>query len=280
MQGTEENPNLARFNSRATEWDQAPERVSRARVIAGRILEQGLVHPQAEVLDIGCGTGLLSLEIQDQALRVTALDLAPRMVEALKEKCAQQSVTNVEPVVADVRDHTDHGSPWCIFGVTRRFQSLTDRILVRPVLPGKCAADHNYKSVAGAVVRAEATAGNDWNSKGLEIRRGDRAPLRPPFVEVGCRLELDGGRTGPADKGQAIARCHRQHRRYGRNTLLDPPDCEHQLLLLRWTSRLLGGGLSCRCRVPSQGYDQVKRQDLLCCESLFDRGQADKALDQ
>jgi SAM-dependent methyltransferase len=47
----------------------------------------------ADVLDLGCGTGSLSLLLTELGHRVTGLDLAPRMVEAAREKCRGRSAT-------------------------------------------------------------------------------------------------------------------------------------------------------------------------------------------
>ncbi|MDF1556217.1 MAG: class I SAM-dependent methyltransferase [Deferrisomatales bacterium] len=163
-----ENPNLARFNSRAKEWDQAPDRVSRAQMIAERILEQGLVHPHGEVLDIGCGTGLLSLEIQSQALRVTALDLAPRMVEALKEKCAQQSVTNVEPVVADVEREPLPGGKYHLIVSSMTLHHLRDTY----ALLQRC---FDALRPGGAL----AVADLDWDASGYH--KDDSGVVHPGF---------------------------------------------------------------------------------------------------
>lgn len=46
-----------------------------------------LPAPPSDVLDVGCGTGSLSLLMADAGHRVVGVDLSPRMVEAARAKC-------------------------------------------------------------------------------------------------------------------------------------------------------------------------------------------------
>jgi 2-polyprenyl-3-methyl-5-hydroxy-6-metoxy-1,4-benzoquinol methylase len=63
-----------------------------------RILD--LILPAAgalEALDIGCGTGFLSLELASRGHRVTGVDLAPSMIaEARKKAAERQAVMRYE----------------------------------------------------------------------------------------------------------------------------------------------------------------------------------------
>lgn len=62
---------------------QEPTRAAWARLLAS------CVPPgPADVLDVGCGTGSLSLLLAEAGYRVTGVDLAPRMVERARAKLA------------------------------------------------------------------------------------------------------------------------------------------------------------------------------------------------
>jgi len=65
-----------------------------------RILE--LAAPQATdvVVDVGAGTGLLSLELATQVEQVWAIDISASMVEYLRTKAASAQMENVEVAVA------------------------------------------------------------------------------------------------------------------------------------------------------------------------------------
>jgi len=65
-----------------------------------RILE--LADPQATdvVVDVGCGTGLLSLELAARVQQVWAIDISESMVGYLRTKAASAGIDNVEVAVA------------------------------------------------------------------------------------------------------------------------------------------------------------------------------------
>ncbi len=48
------------------------------------------------VLEIGCGTGIISLGISGHALSVTGVDISPRMIEMAKAKALSEKITNVD----------------------------------------------------------------------------------------------------------------------------------------------------------------------------------------
>lgn len=65
-----------------------------------RIVE--LAEPQAghTVVDVGAGTGLLSLAFAERTTRVWAIDSSPAMNEYLRVKAASADLDNIEPVLA------------------------------------------------------------------------------------------------------------------------------------------------------------------------------------
>lgn len=88
------------------DWDA---RVAEAEVIArstgfrdlrDRIIE--LAQPQAQdiVVDLGSGTGLLSLALAERAAHVWAIDSSPAMRDYLRVKAISASLGNIESVLA------------------------------------------------------------------------------------------------------------------------------------------------------------------------------------
>lgn len=88
------------------DWDQhVPDAEQIARGtgfldLRDRILE--LAAPQATdvVVDIGCGTGLLALELAGRVRRVWAIDISASMVDYVRTKAASADVANVDTAVA------------------------------------------------------------------------------------------------------------------------------------------------------------------------------------
>ena len=65
-----------------------------------RILE--LAAPQADdvVVDVGAGTGLLTLPLAERVAKLWAIDISPLMGEYLRAKAASAELTNIETVTA------------------------------------------------------------------------------------------------------------------------------------------------------------------------------------
>ncbi len=87
-------------------WDSHvvdAEEVARSRgfqELRDAIVVHAQPGPQDRVVDIGAGTGLLTLALADQVERVWALDLAPAMVEYLRAKAASAGLQNIDAIVA------------------------------------------------------------------------------------------------------------------------------------------------------------------------------------
>ncbi|TXJ71506.1 class I SAM-dependent methyltransferase [Streptomyces lavendulae] len=79
------------WDARAARFDDEPDHGLRDPAVraawAARLSSWLPRHP-AEVLDLGCGTGSLSLLAAEQGHRVTAVDLSPAMLERARAKLA------------------------------------------------------------------------------------------------------------------------------------------------------------------------------------------------
>lgn len=60
-----------------------------------------ILEPQQNVLEIGCGTGIITLEIADLVKKITAIDISLNMIDVAKGKAEKTNVTNIEFKVAD-----------------------------------------------------------------------------------------------------------------------------------------------------------------------------------
>jgi ubiquinone/menaquinone biosynthesis C-methylase UbiE len=75
----------------AQTYDQSPSHAATDPVEAAAwraVLRRHLPHPPARVLDVGAGTGAMSLLTASMGYRVTALDLSPGMLERARHKAA------------------------------------------------------------------------------------------------------------------------------------------------------------------------------------------------
>ena len=90
-----------RFDDAATTWDEQPRRVTLARAVADEITRQIPLSGGIDVLDFGCGTGLLTLALQPLVRSVTGADTSAGMLEVLRQKVRSQGLTNVETILLD-----------------------------------------------------------------------------------------------------------------------------------------------------------------------------------
>lgn len=88
------------------DWDnhvvEAEEVARRAgfKDLRARIIDRSALQPSDVVVDVGCGTGLLSLPISETVTSVWAIDIAPAMCDYLAAKAASAGLENVNTAVA------------------------------------------------------------------------------------------------------------------------------------------------------------------------------------
>jgi len=90
------------------DWDryvacaEAVARTPAFQALRDRILERATLRPRDRVVDLGAGTGLLTLPAAHTADRVWAVDVSRGMCEYLATKAGSGGLANVEPVVASI----------------------------------------------------------------------------------------------------------------------------------------------------------------------------------
>jgi ubiquinone/menaquinone biosynthesis C-methylase UbiE len=89
------------FEQVASRWDSNPTRVKIARDVGDAILREVKLTPQMDVLDYGCGTGLLAIQLQPHVHSVCGADSSPAMVAVLQDKIATLKPSNVSTQLVD-----------------------------------------------------------------------------------------------------------------------------------------------------------------------------------
>ena len=113
LRATTSNGN-ARFNQEALSWDSRPFVHEASQAACTAILSR-LEHirpPPKQVLEIGCGTGILSFLLAPHVERIVAVDAAEGMIEVLKTKLSKPDAPkNIVPVAVLLEDPEDAGLP-------------------------------------------------------------------------------------------------------------------------------------------------------------------------
>jgi ubiquinone/menaquinone biosynthesis C-methylase UbiE len=89
------------FESVASRWDSNPTRLKIAHDVTAAIMREVQLSPQMDVLDYGCGTGLVAMQLQPQVKSVTGADSSPAMLDVLKDKIATLKPGNVSTQLVD-----------------------------------------------------------------------------------------------------------------------------------------------------------------------------------
>jgi ubiquinone/menaquinone biosynthesis C-methylase UbiE len=83
------------FDQEAAGWDEHPTRVQLAQDVASAIARAVPLGPTMDVLDFGCGTGIVTLQLAPSVGSVTGADSSAGMLEVLNAKIDRQAHTNV-----------------------------------------------------------------------------------------------------------------------------------------------------------------------------------------
>jgi ubiquinone/menaquinone biosynthesis C-methylase UbiE len=89
------------FNAAAGTWDENPMRVKMAQDVARAIRDTIGLTPDMDVLDFGCGTGLLTLQLQPYVRTITGTDSSPGMLKVLTAKIGAGGLTSVRTSLFD-----------------------------------------------------------------------------------------------------------------------------------------------------------------------------------
>ncbi|MBN2128213.1 MAG: class I SAM-dependent methyltransferase [Sedimentisphaerales bacterium] len=90
------------FDKEAAAWDENPGRVRLAGEVADTILREVTLNAGMDVLDFGCGTGLISLRLAPLVRSVTGVDSSQGMLDVLAAKVMKQKLSNVRTLRLDI----------------------------------------------------------------------------------------------------------------------------------------------------------------------------------
>jgi len=89
------------FDKEAATWDTA-QKITLAKNIAGAILSQVKLTKEMDVMDFGCGTGLLAFHIQPLVRSVVGVDSSKGMLDAFNTKIRQKDIKNAKTSFVDL----------------------------------------------------------------------------------------------------------------------------------------------------------------------------------
>jgi ubiquinone/menaquinone biosynthesis C-methylase UbiE len=91
------------FDEAAARWDAVPRRLDLARAVGEAILRQVQPTRDMDVLDYGCGTGLLGLFLLPHVRSVTGADSSSGMLQVLEDKIRSNGVRHMRTEKLDLQ---------------------------------------------------------------------------------------------------------------------------------------------------------------------------------
>jgi ubiquinone/menaquinone biosynthesis C-methylase UbiE len=92
------NPQNSYFDHAAATWDEKPARIALAKAVGKAILNAVQLTKSMDVLDYGCGTGLLGLFLLPYVRSVTGADVSTGMLDVLQKKIIEGHLENLKTI--------------------------------------------------------------------------------------------------------------------------------------------------------------------------------------
>ena len=90
------------WSSRVASWDQHGS--AGLTAVTAAVLEAADVKPDAQIVDLGCGTGQISLPLATRGARVLAVDVSPAMVRRLESQARSQGTESLDGLVMPIEE--------------------------------------------------------------------------------------------------------------------------------------------------------------------------------
>ena len=119
------------FDSEASQWDDNPVRRKMAQDVFSSLTSRIPLDTAMDVMDFGCGTGLLTVKISPLVRSVTAVDGSAGMLAVLRQKLAGEKIENVrtERIDPDNGDRLDGQYDLIVSTMTLHHIREIDRLL-------------------------------------------------------------------------------------------------------------------------------------------------------
>lgn len=169
------------FDKEAASWDDHPVRKKLAKDVAGAIARQIVLTPDMDVMDFGCGTGLLTIQLQPLVRSVTGVDSSQGMLEIFNGKIARLRLNRVNGLLVDLDNgDTLEGN----YGLVVSNMTLHHIKEIEPLIN----RFHNIIAPAGYLCIADLDLDNGRfheDNTGVFHFGFDRTALRRVFAEAG-----------------------------------------------------------------------------------------------
>ncbi|MCK5861504.1 MAG: class I SAM-dependent methyltransferase [Candidatus Hydrogenedentes bacterium] len=93
------NEKIRTFDTEAATWDEKPRRMKLVADIFTTIQKNVVLHDKMDVLDFGCGTGVLAMHMLPLVGSITGVDTSRGMLNVFEEKVAKKGLDTIKTVL-------------------------------------------------------------------------------------------------------------------------------------------------------------------------------------
>lgn len=102
------------FAHKAPTWDN-PVKIDMTQHFVARLRKNETLKPDDVVMEVGCGTGLVGLQLKDSVGRLTMVDNSKSMLDVLMGKISADDANKIEIVHGDIEDVAgEHRFDWIL----------------------------------------------------------------------------------------------------------------------------------------------------------------------
>ena len=114
-----------RFDQAAATWDSVDRRVVLAHAVVEAISSRVPLTKELAVLDFGCGTGLVTMELAPQVGSIAGADTSSGMLKALAEKAGAKGIPPRQ-ILLDPSGDGDLGGPYDLIVSSMTLHHIAD----------------------------------------------------------------------------------------------------------------------------------------------------------
>jgi ubiquinone/menaquinone biosynthesis C-methylase UbiE len=183
--------------------------------VIDKVVELASVTSDEQVVDLGCGSGQVTLEVARKARSVLAVDISPGMIERLQQRCLDEGLSNVETLISAletldlanesvdvivsnyVMHHLSDSGKKKVVELCYRALRPGGRLVIGDMMFGRGMRPEDRKVIAGKVsLLAKKGLGGYWRIAKNAVRYLARVQERPIARERWRQIFSDSGFTG------------------------------------------------------------------------------------
>nr|VFK39365.1 MAG: Methyltransferase domain-containing protein [Candidatus Kentron sp. SD]VFK46614.1 MAG: Methyltransferase domain-containing protein [Candidatus Kentron sp. SD]VFK80098.1 MAG: Methyltransferase domain-containing protein [Candidatus Kentron sp. SD] len=96
------NTQKENFDRKAASWDEDPTKIKLTNDVFHALSREGILTPEMDVMDFGCGTGLLTIRLRPLVRSITGLDNSRGMLEVFNAKIASLGLDGIHAAPFDL----------------------------------------------------------------------------------------------------------------------------------------------------------------------------------